>query len=143
MCTVVKFADQRATINMLIGLTLLFSIILFFLFEAKTLIRKQTYHSWFLTPRDNCTKMGLPAEKHIFLQKDALSCWKTPFPSEKCTFLQKNVAFGGHIAGNRKKSQDGFRAQESRTLANFYKKPLILEVKISGAKCSKSQIANR
>ena len=44
------------------------------------------------------------------------------FPEEKCTFLQKNAAFGGHIAGNRRKSQEGFRAQESRTLANFHKK---------------------
>ena len=51
-----------------------------------------------------------------------------PFPTEKCTFLQKNALSrrkmwwsGGHMAGNRRKFQEGFRAQESRTLANFHK----------------------
>ena len=43
------------------------------------------------------------------------------FPAEKCTFLQKNAVFGGHMARNRRKLQEGFRAQESRTLANFHK----------------------
>ena len=62
-------------------------------------------------------KIGLPAEIWVFLQKNALSCRKMPFPARKCTFLQKNVLFGGHMAGNRRKLQEGFRAQESRTLA--------------------------
>ena len=50
------------------------------------------------------------------------SCRRMPFPAAKCTFLQKNAAFGGRITGNRRKSQAGFRAQESRALANFQKK---------------------
>ena len=54
-------------------------------------------------------------ERCIFLQKNALSC-KMPFPAEKCTFLQKNGVFGGHVGGNCRKSREGFRAQESRTL---------------------------
>ena len=41
--------------------------------------------------------------------------------AEKCTFLQRNAGLGGHIAGNRRKSQEGLRAQESRTPANFHK----------------------
>ena len=48
------------------------------------------------------------------------------FPAEKCTFLQKNAVFGGHMAGNRRKLQEGFRAQESRTLATFHKIGLTL-----------------
>ena len=56
-------------------------------------------------------KMHFPTEECSFV-----------FRAEKCTFLQKNVAFGGHMAGNHRKSQEGFRAQESRTLANFHKK---------------------
>ena len=52
--------------------------------------------------------MHFPAEKCIFLQKNALSCTKMRFS-------------GGHMAGNRRKLQEGFRAQESRTLANFHK----------------------
>ena len=51
------------------------------------------------------------------------------FPAETCIFLQKNaflaekmaVFGGGHMAGNHRKFQEGFRAQESRTLANFHK----------------------
>ena len=35
-------------------------------------------------------------------------------PAEKCTFLQKNAGFGRHIKGNRRKSQEGFRAQDHR-----------------------------
>ena len=31
------------------------------------------------------------------------------FPTEKCGFLQKNAAFQGHVAGNRRKSQEGFQ----------------------------------
>ena len=41
--------------------------------------------------------------------------------AEKCLFPQKNAVLGGHIAGNHTKLQEGFRAQESRTLANFHK----------------------
>ena len=48
-----------------------------------------------------------------------------PFPTEKCTFLQKNAVLGGRIAGNRRKSQEGFRDQELITLANFHKKNTI------------------
>ena len=66
-------------------------------------------------------KMRFPTEKCNFLPKNALSCRKMHFPAEKCTFLQKNAAFSGHMAGNRRKLQEGFRAQESRTLANFHK----------------------
>ena len=41
-----------------------------------------------------------------------LSCSKNMhFPAENCTFLQKNVVFGVHMAGNRRKLQEGFRAQ--------------------------------
>ena len=40
------------------------------------------------------------------------------FPAEKGLFLQKNAVGGGH----RRKPQEGFRAQESRALANFHKK---------------------
>ena len=43
---------------------------------------------------------------------------KKHFPAEECTFLQKK---GGHMAGNRRKLQEGFRAQESRALVNFHK----------------------
>ena len=68
-----------------------------------------------------CRKMGFPTGKCIFLQKNAFSCRKMHFPAEKRTFLQKNVVFGRHMAGNRRKLQEGFRAQESRTQANFHK----------------------
>ena len=67
------------------------------------------YHSWILTPRSS-------------LQKNA----------EKCTFLQKNAVFGGgggHMAGNRRKSREGFGAQESRTLVNLHK------IRFSPRKC--------
>ena len=54
--------------------------------------------------------MHFPAKKKThLLQKNALSCRKMRFSG------------GQHIAGNRRKSQEGFRAQESRTLANFHK----------------------
>ena len=44
------------------------------------------------------------------------------FPAaEECTFLQKNAVLGGQMAGNRRKLQEGFRAEESRALANFHK----------------------
>ena len=66
--------------------------------------------------------MHFPAEKCVFFQRDALSCRKMPFPAEECTFLQTNAVFRGHMAGNRRKLQEGFRAQESRALANFDKK---------------------
>ena len=76
----------------------------------------------------NCRKIGFPAEKCIFPQKNAVSYRKMRFPAEKCIFLLKNAFScrkmrfsGGHMAGNRRKLQKGFRAQESRTLANFHK----------------------
>ena len=65
--------------------------------------------------------MGFPVGKCIFLQKDTLSYRKMHFPAEKCTFLHKNAVFGWHSTGNCRKLQEGFRAQESRTLANFHK----------------------
>ena len=40
------------------------------------------------------------------------------FPAEKCGFV-------GCMGGNRRKLQEGFRAQESRPLANFHKKKLL------------------
>ena len=75
----------------------------------------------------SCRKMSFPAEKCTFLQKGNKafpkekweSCRKMPFPAETCLFLQKNAVLGGDTARNRRKSQEGFRARESRTLANF------------------------
>ena len=67
-------------------------------------------------------KKGFPKEKCIFVQK-------MHFPTERCAFLQKNAFtcrkmrfWGGHMARDRRKSQEGLRAQESRTLANFHKR---------------------
>ena len=68
--------------------------------------------------------MRFPAENALFCRKRALSSRKMRFPAEKCTFLEKNAAFGGHMAGNCRKLEDGFRAQESRALANFYMTPV-------------------
>ena len=76
-----------------------------------------------LDPRSKLQKMGFPEEQCLFLQT-------------KCLFLQKNGLFllknalsfrkirlwGGHAAENRRKSQEGFRAQESRMLGDFRKK---------------------
>ena len=83
----------------------------------------------------------------FFLQKNAISYRKMHFPAEKCMFLQKHALScrkmqfsggGGHMAGNRRKLQEGFRAQESRALANFHKRvctllrfPLMKEVVIA------------
>ena len=53
---------------------------------------------------------------HFSAEKIAYSCRKMHFPAEKC-------GFGGHMTGNRRKSQEGCRAQEARALANFHKKP--------------------
>ena len=55
--------------------------------------------------------MHFPVEKCSFLQKNALSCRKMLF----------FFGGGGHTAGNRRKLQEGFRAQESRTLTNLNK----------------------
>ena len=52
-----------------------------------------------------------------------ISCRRMHFPGDRCTFLQKHMVFRGGKARNRRKLQEGFRAQESRTLANFHKKP--------------------
>ena len=70
---------------------------------------KTDYHLWFLAPRANCRKKGFPAEflqsSAPFLQNNALSCRKKMnFPA----------VFRGHMAGNRWKLQESFRAQESR-----------------------------
>ena len=56
-----------------------------------------------------------------FLQKNAFSYRKCGFPAENADFLQKNADSGGQMAGNRRKSREGFEAQESRALANFHK----------------------
>ena len=82
---------------------------------------KTNYHSWFLTPQSKLQK------NEFSCRKQALSHRKVHFPAEKCTFLhknalscKKNAVFEGYIAGNCRKLQEGFRAQESRTLANFH-----------------------
>ena len=54
-------------------------------------------------PTDKCT---FPQKRSLFLQKNALS--------------RRKMRLGGGGAHGRK-SQEGFRAQESRTLANFHK----------------------
>ena len=74
-------------------------------------------------PRDDCRTMGFSCRRMHFPAEKGFSCRKMRFPEEKkrSTFLLENAAFGGHIAGNLRKSQEGFRAQESRTLANFHK----------------------
>ena len=80
--------------------------------------------------------MPFPAEKCPFLQK-------MPFPAEKCTFLQKNAVFGAHMAENRRKSQEGFRAREARALDNFQKNefenilehPNLLELRSLDSSC--------
>ena len=64
-----------------------------------------------LNPRANCRKS---ADKCICLQKNALSYRKMHWPAE-------NIDFGRHMTGNRRTFQESFRAQESRTLANFHK----------------------
>ena len=51
--------------------------------------------------------MYFPAEKRIFLQK-------MNFPAEKC-------GFRGGTGRKPQELQEGFRAQESRTLANLHK----------------------
>ena len=54
----------------------------------------------------------------------ARSCMK-----EHALFLQKIAVFRGHLAGDRMKLQEGFRAQESRALAKFHKNSMeILEI---------------
>ena len=71
-----------------------------------------------------CWKMHFPTKrKQAFsYSKMHIPCRKMRFPAEECSFLQKNAVLGGgHMAGNLRKSQEGFRAQESRTLANFHK----------------------
>ena len=64
------------------------------------------------------------AEIWVLLQKQkATSYRKMHFSAEKkCLLLQKNAVFGGHVARNCRKLQEGFRAQESRTLGNFHKR---------------------
>ena len=71
-------------------------------------------------------KMDFPAEKDIFLQKNALACrnmWfflqKMHFPAETCGF---RVGTGQETAGNCRKLQEGFWAQESRALPKSHKK---------------------
>ena len=84
-------------------------------------IQKQTAIHDSCPPRRKAQKNTISYRKCTFLQKNALSYSKMRFPAERCTFLQKNAGLGGHMAGNHRKSQDGCRAQESRTLANFHK----------------------
>ena len=59
--------------------------------------------------------MGFPKERGNFLQEKCFFLQKMHFPAEKMHFS------GGLMAGNRRKPREGFRAQESRTLANFHK----------------------
>ena len=47
------------------------------------------------------------------------------FQGSKMHFRGQMLFFRGHMAGNRRKLQEGFGAQESRTLANFHKRPCI------------------
>ena len=74
------------------------------------------------------------AGRWVFLQTNAssyrrlhLRTEKVHFPAESCNSLQKmhfpaeKCSFRGHMAGNRRKAREGFRAQESRTIANFHK----------------------
>ena len=96
--------------------------------QRKSIIQKQTTIHDSLTPRVNCRRMGFPAEIWVFLQTNAFSYRKMHFPAENCAFLWQNAVscrkirfWGGHMAGNRRRWQEGFRAQESRTLANFHK----------------------
>ena len=73
------------------------------------------------------TPLEQTAEKQVLLQKNGSSYREMGFPAERGIFLQnnalsgRNVVFGGHMAGNCTKLQEGFRVQEPRTLANFHK----------------------
>ena len=86
---------------------------------------EQTAEDWIFLQRkcSSPTKKNchILTEKCTFLQNRAFFFLQ----KKKGTFLQKNAFFffggGGHMAGNLRKLQEGFRAQESRTLANFYK----------------------
>ena len=82
---------------------------------------KTNSHSWFLTSQRRLRKNDFSCRKCFFLQKNALSCWKMPFLKKNALSCRKMRFSGGHIARNRRKSQEGFRAQESRTPANFHK----------------------
>ena len=94
-------------------------------------IQKQTTIHMILNPQSESKlqkKMGFPAETCLFLQENAFSSQKNGlFLPKKNAFSCKKMRFssGGHAAENRRKSQDGFRAQESRTLEsrldNFHK----------------------
>ena len=64
-------------------------------------------------------KMHFPTEKFIFLHKNALSCKKNAVSCRKMHFPADHAVFWG---AHGRKPQEGFRAQESRTLASFHKK---------------------
>ena len=72
-----------------------------------------------LNPPEWTEKKGFPKERCILLQKDAFSYRKMRFPAEKMPFPSEKCGF--QVAHGRK-PQEGFRAQESRTLANFHKR---------------------
>ena len=92
-------------------------------FVRPKVIQKQT------TTHDS-QPSGITAEKGFPRQKkNAFPTENMHFPAERClflqkirTFLQKNAVFGAHMAGNCRTLQEGFRARESRALANFHKK---------------------
>ena len=79
--------------------------------------------------------MGFPAEKCIFLQKNAISYRKLHFPAEKCKFLQKNAVFGRkpqEIAGGLQGSRIKNASQLSQELILFflYRRPSIWEAHV-------------
>ena len=97
--------------------------------KSRDIIQKQTTIHDSYPPGVKCRKMGCCVGKMqknaSSYRKNALSCRKMPFPAEKCAFLQKYCGFRGATSQeNRRKSQEGFRAQESRTLANFSKEDI-------------------
>ena len=94
--------------------------------------KTNNYHSWFWAPWRQLHKNYFCLQKNAFsLQKNAFSYRKMHFPAEKCIFLQKNalscrkIRFSG---GTSQEIAGGFRAQESRTRANFHKMTVELEL---------------
>ena len=65
--------------------------------------------------------MTIPEEVNPFAYKLPFMILNPPRNCRKMHFLRKMWFLGRHMAGNHRKLQEGFRAQESRTLANFHK----------------------
>ena len=77
------------------------------------------YHSWLSPPpppRDNCKKKQVSLQEYLFPTEV-----RFPASAENALSCRKNAVFRGRMAGNRRKLQEGFRAQESRTPVNFHK----------------------